>query len=339
MGFLDYFNKNKLVAMDREGKLTQLPNYPEKDFVYDTSFNLMANIAAKLVVKARGTDDVFKFSQPGLTKDKLIGISYNLHKIIIHTFLNTDKNGLFIARYADKSGNSVYLPCEEKDFKTQYPELRKKGFEITSGTTLLYPMTGMNAINQALSIVYDSILTIKSNILRSNFEVFKKKGLNAMYQNANPVIADKVDKMLNKQLTSIQNGQGVVIDADDDYGFLQHEVNDMKDKFDYVFNLVAVYLGLPVNEVTGQQYTSTLGSRGAESIDVQKAKAKYNFLWDIFKQALDDLGVEYMVVALTIDEAIGVAREVAAVKAYETNPAIIKRCDDIILEALNGYVI
>lgn len=329
---MGFFKKKNVLQKNYNSGLVYVNPLKEEEFIFLYKKMIMNKYANSIIARIDGEDEFFKFGVGGEKKDKLLGISMNFKEVVLNALANRGDCLFFVGKY-EFEGNFVYLNEEPRNgvFKSGDIELK-----IVKGYTFKGLFSNQALVDSAISLIYNAFNTLKSSMLNQNSLVLKKKGLNAFFQNANPMAINESQAEVEKQMASLINGDAVVIDKEDEFGFLTQKIDSLQEAIDFANGQLAIMLEIPVNELTGQQYTNTLGSKGAESIDKQKSDIKYQFILRAFIDMLNYFNLSFKFVNFTANERLTYLTDLSNLKKFETDQELVNSYTSLQKKLLQG---
>lgn len=256
--------------------------FTEEAFVESYACSLFSKLNNDICLPISGSNELL-FSSGGGDFDgvpnKLVGNLDNLRRIVFGLFLA--KGNVVVAQVKISASKNGYFISEKplNDFAT----IGGKDFEILKTFTMEPVFAVPELLRVPIKVIYNNYKSLFVTAGAVTGVFLGKKGLNAIFQGASPHAMSEMLENAQKQFQNAMKAGSGVVDAEDKFFTFRMEVAQLRDAIDFARVELATLLGIPKNQLTGEQYTNTLGSAGAELIDERK-----------YRRVLDEIREKYL---------------------------------------------
>lgn len=249
-------------------------NLSEADFVRLYLEQLLSSVAEKVAGAFAGEDRIFQFGANSDRQSNLLSSTVNLKEIAL-AILTCER--VFVSKWRETStGSEIYLLNEGRT-ETGTRQWGATTLEFLEGWSFKGYFENIELLYLPLKLVYLNYRNLLTTGSVSGGVFLGKKGLNAILQGSNIESYDTAIEDARKQFNAMIDAKKGIIDADDEIMSFQVAVTNLADSVDFARTELSMLLDIPKNELTGEQYTSTLGTKGSEQVDERKFRRKLTF--------------------------------------------------------------
>lgn len=332
----DFFKKNKsntspVLPSNSRGEL----QFSKDEFIDLYLRGILSNFIQKIIEPYKSESSLFSYGQGSSQALSILFYTSRIKDVLLDAFLS--ETGSHCVRLLEGEKNPFFLsvPNLKKEDKTvKIAGIDKEFDKVYSFSKGL---ANLEIVKLAIEMVYSNYSALFRALKNSESLLLKKSGFNHFFQGASPEATDTFKEESLKQLESILNGNVAIVDKEDEFGTFSVEVKALQESVDFARNEIAIFLGIPKNELTGEQYTNTLGSQGAENIDERKATKRYNWIRkNILEPFLAFMEVKYEILPLSIDEVLATITSLNQAVAGSQNEPTKKTLNELSEKILKG---